>query len=197
MKATKKMITAVTTGIVTDVTTDNFQSYVDAVFSASKSIRDNIQVLAQFAIEHARDNHNNLDLITYLLKIASSQYGDGIRTATLQKYIETVVVGGKWMTMKGSKVFRKASNKTKISYDMDHLENVKWFNHDKKDKAVPKMDFLAMLEQTAKRWDKAHEKADAGEAELVNPSENDKLAAEFMKWLEERKPAQADAHADH
>lgn len=198
MKATKKMIAAVTTGLIADVTADNFTSYVNAVFTAASTIRDNIQVLTEFAVKHAMDNDNGFNLIEYLLTIAQSKYGTGVRTATLQKYIEHVVSGAKWMSVKGENKFKKASKKTKIKYDIAYLESKPWYEHDKEGMSLPKLDFIQMLEQAMTRWDKAHDKADNGEAELVNADANDQLASEFAVWLESKKAAQADAvHAAH
>lgn len=195
MKATKKMIAAVTTGVIADVNKENFNEYVNAVFTAASSIRDNIQVLTVFAVKHAQEHDNSFNLLQYLLGIATSKYGNGVRTATLQAYIERVVGGALWMTVKGENVFKKASKKTKVKYDIAYLESVTWYEHDNDGKAVPKMDFMQMLEQAMVRWDKAHEKADNGEAELVNADANDQLASEFAAWLESKKAAQPSAVA--
>lgn len=198
MKATKKMITAVTTGLIADVTADNFNQYAQAMFVANSTIQDNVQVLVEFAVKHAESNDNSFNLITYLLTLATSKYGTGMRSATLKDYLEAVVVGAKWMKAgNGDLVFKKASKKTKIKYDMDLLAT-KWYDFNKDGIAVPKLDFIQMLEQTMVRWDKAHQKADNGEAELVNAEANDQLASEFAQWLESKKAAQADAvHAAH
>lgn len=190
MKATKKMINAVTTGIIDDVTQDNFNEYVNSVFSAASTIRDNIQVLTVFAVKHAQANDNSFNLLQYLMEVATSKYGTGMRTATLQEYIEHVCKGALWMTDKGENKFKKATKKTKVKYDIEYLESKPWYEHNNEGKAVPKLDFLQMLEQSLQRWGKAHEKADNGEAELENVEANDQLASEFAVWLDTKKAAQ-------
>lgn len=190
MKATKKMIAAVTTGLIADVNQDNFNEYVNAVFSAASTIRDNIQVLTVYAVKHAMDNDNSFNLLQYLMEIATSKYGSGMRTATLQEYIEHVCKGALWMSVNGENRFKKATKNTKIKYDIDYLESKPWYEHNNEGKAVPKLDFMQMLEQSLQRWGKAHEKADNGEAELENVEANDQLASEFAVWLESKKAAQ-------
>jgi hypothetical protein len=177
MKATKKMLTAVVSGTLSVSDEQSFRAAADAVFIAAASVRDNIQMLTEFAVLHAQDNDNGFSLITYLLNLATGKYGNGVRSATLQEYIEAVVKGGKFVKdAKGNTLFKKETKKTKIKYDLELMNGTKWYEYNNEGVASPKLDFLASLIQQVQKWEKESENEET-KYDVKDKEANDKLVA--------------------
>ena len=178
MKATKKMLTAVATGVLTGVNNEaSFKEAANAVFLASASVRDNIQMLTEYAINHAQNNDNAFDLITYLLQLATGKYGNGMRSATLQDYIQAVVKGAVFkQDNKGNTAFKKESKKTKVKYNEDLLASTKWYEYNNDGIAQPKLDFLQSLISQVQKWEKEAHNEDT-KYDVQNREANEQLVS--------------------
>jgi len=185
MKATKKLLATVVNGNV-EFTTENFDEIMQAVLITAGSVQGNIQKAIDFAIRHAHQHDNNFSLITKLMNyVCRHKYGEGIRSKTMQEYIEAIVNGAKWQKISKGGVtsfeFKKVSKKAKVVYQLGRLDDYDWYRHNKKGMAVA-LDLKAMLESQLKRWIAA-ENSDK-DVELKDRELNDQLAEQVQGMLD-------------
>lgn len=199
MKATKKLMTVVSTGVI-EFNVDNFDENMQAILCVNGTLQENVQRALEFAVfEACKDGRDglpchNMTFITKLINyVALNKYGQGMRTKTIQEYLEAIVKGCVWtkVTKNGETKheFKKRSKKTKIQYCLDVMESKKWYEFNDKGRAIPTKDLKEMLANAVKQWYKAEEKAENGEAIIVDQEINDTLAAQVQSILDSLQPA--------
>ncbi len=188
MKVTKTLLTAITSGKHVEITEDNFDAVLGAACVIATAFKDIVQCLVVFAVDHARTNDNDFTYLTKIMnQLVVEKYGDAIRTATLQSYLEYVVTGARWFeqTKQGDKQYKfaKRSKKAKISYNMKALAKP-WYLFDNAGKAkAVKLSLKHKLELAMKQWLEA-EADKSGKYELVDKADNDVLLVELNELLQ-------------
>lgn len=184
------------------VSADNFKKRVAAVVRSGKSIRGNIQELAQYAMVaylNPENNGNTAD-ITYLYQQVAAV--KSLNHRTLGLYLEDTVNIKLGKTSEGDAVFRKAVKGEAPSLRDDADLSANWWEHGRV--TTPKaVDVVKLLETVAKniaatQGDEAKREITAGQ-ELVADELISKLK-ELGTWVEttvERRVAEAAGEADN
>jgi len=193
MKVTKKLLSAVSTGILT-FDADNWQENIQAIFTVNSTIQDNIQACVVYGFDHFNVNgSNNPDVFNYLLKLATGKYGTGLRSETLKKYICTLT-SLSYKKIKGEHVFCKATKKSKVVTVPETLDQA-WYLFDKKGVATVDMDFRAALEQLHQRFGKAFDgelDSDTRKVNIKNKDDGQDLMGKLETFLGSNPKVQAE-----
>lgn len=146
MKATKTLIALATSGALTFDET-NWETNLNAIFVINSSVQDNIQLAIEFGYSRFIENSKCCMVFNTLIKLATSKYGIGLRSATIKDYICTLT-GTKLVSNKTGKIFKRNN---KVDANPLVIEG-KWYNFNNNGVAVAELDLEAMLKLTVTRY---------------------------------------------
>ena len=189
MKANKKLLTTVTTGVV-DFNEGNWETNLQAIFIANGAVQDNVQAAIEFGYEHFNLNgSNNPDVFNYLIKLATGKYGSGMRSKTIQQYIETLT-GLRLQKRKDGLKFCK-KGKAALQGDLSVLD-VKWYDFNSEGKAkVVEFGLLEKIEMAIRDYTKASTgelDTDTRKVVLKHKDQDDSLLEQLNAMLTSLKP---------
>jgi len=148
-----------------------FNSKLSGVIRSAKSIRENVQHLAVFAIAQAEE-HGNLTPLSDLIK--KTKPLRTIRTATLEAFIMAHVQGIQWAGKGATKALKKIKGQEIVVHEITSL----WYDHDDDGVDAKPADLVAR----AKTLLTLLHKVDAGEAQAKEGQEL--FAKQLMPILE-------------
>jgi hypothetical protein len=153
-----------------NLTEANFNKKLASWVRGAKSKRDELQEFIVFGVLHAQEHDNDFTKLTDVMKAA-----EGVRAFPNQDicdYIKKVITGITWKVK--DKVFKRASKKTVVEYNIGFLESETWYEFSKSTNEVQEVDFNKQLATFMKRMRKA---IDEG---TIKDGQED-MAAEFMQ----------------
>lgn len=133
--------------MATSITGKNFNAKLGAVIRSARSMRESIQLLILFAVEHYRTTED----ATYLTSIIQQTYGvKSLPSRTIQRYIQAHANVKLMKAKDGNMVFKKAAKVVIVK----QLEVV-WYLFDNGHQAAPDMDIFNSLQGIINRVHKA------------------------------------------
>lgn len=129
----------------------NFSKKLSTWVRGSKSKRDELQEFIVFGVLHAQEHDNDFTKLTEVMKACEEV--KAFPNQDVCDYIKKVVIGITWKVK--DKVFKRASKKATIEYNIGFLESETWYEFSKATNEVKEVDFNKQLASFAKRLRKA------------------------------------------
>lgn len=130
-----------------NLTESNFTKKLGSWVRASKSRRDELQLFITFGVLHAQQHDNDFTLLTNVM--VACEDVKAFPNQDICDYIKKVISGVSW-NVKG-KVFKRASKKTEVNYNIGYLESETWFEFSKATAPATELDVNAATAKFAKR----------------------------------------------
>lgn len=134
-----------------NLTETNFSKKLTTWVRGAKSRRDELQEFIVFGVLHAQEHDNDFTKLTSVMKACEEVRA--FPNQDICDYIKKVISGVQWKVKE--KVFKRASKKVEVSYNIGYLESETWYDFSKATEEVKEIDFAQQLAKFIKRMDKA------------------------------------------